>query len=56
MTEAEWADLALQLWQWCWPYGTQQDRAELLLIKARIEAAANASPLGEPEVPHLPPA
>ena len=43
MTDEEWADLALLLWQWCWPYGTQQDKAELLVIKARIEAAVSST-------------
>jgi hypothetical protein len=39
MSDDEWVSLALLLWQQCWRYGTQNDRRELLAIKARIEAA-----------------
>lgn len=49
MTDEEWAELATKLWRWCWPYGTQQDKAELLIIQAQIEAGRH--PLGTPEQP-----
>lgn len=39
MTNEEWAELALLLLRHCWIYSTPTDRRELLLIKARIEAA-----------------
>lgn len=51
MTAEEWAELSLLLWRQAWMYGTQNDRRELLLIKARIEAAITA-----PVPPPLPPA
>jgi hypothetical protein len=39
VTNDEWVSLAMLLWRQCWRYGTQNDRRELLAIKARIEAA-----------------
>lgn len=49
MTDAEWLEVFDLLWRQCWIYGTQNDRRELLAIKARIEAA-NPKP-GVPIVP-----
>jgi hypothetical protein len=37
MTEEEWVHAFWLLWIRDWPYSTQQDRAELLDVKARIE-------------------
>lgn len=39
MTAEEWAEITLRLLRQCWIYGTQNDRRELLAIKARIEEA-----------------
>jgi hypothetical protein len=39
MTNEEWLEVFDLLWRTCWMYATQNDRRELLIIKARIEAA-----------------
>jgi hypothetical protein len=39
MTDEEWFEVYELLWHAAWLYGTQNDRRELLAIKARIEAA-----------------
>ena len=49
MTDEEWLEVFDLLWRQCWMYGTQNDRRELLAIKARIDARQN--PLGTPESP-----
>lgn len=50
MTDEEWLEVFDLLWRMCWIYaGTQNDRRELLEIKARIEA--RQQPLGRPDVP-----
>lgn len=39
MSDEDWVRLCWSLWIQDWLYSTQQDRAELLAAKARVEAA-----------------
>lgn len=36
MTPEEWAALVAYLVNWCWPYATQNERQELLKIRAIV--------------------
>ena len=43
MTAQEWAELVTYLINWCWPYATQNERQELVTLRAVVAATLEKS-------------